>query len=197
MQAYLMNFGANTRVVNDSSNMPVSIGIGELKECDIHDVHFAIIRRSVGTETLLAVPKEVKRSERLILIMDILKVIESEAIDVLTAKFHEIVPADETGKLVARPTRQQMRAALMHHARIEVATALRLQSKVFIREEHTPNTPPRPLPPRVDKPDGALNSDLGRKTGEEAKTKKAAPANKSRRPTTKQAAKTGRQRERL
>lgn len=205
MQATLMNFGANTRVVNDSSNMPVSIGIGELKECDIHDVHFAMIRRGVGTETLLAVPKDAKRSERLIAIMDILKVIETDPLEEIIQKFHEIVPADETGSFVARPTRGQMRAALMHHARREVATALRLQSKVFIREEQTPNTPPQNPQPKVDKPDGALNADLGRVTGEEPKPKrqagptpikkKAAASGKSK--PAKQAAKTARKRERL
>lgn len=196
MQAYLMNFGANTRVVNDSKNMPISIGIGELKECDIHDVHFHMIRRGVAKETLLVVPKELKRTERLIAIMDLIRVIETDPQDVVTKMFHEIVPADETGNLIARPTRGQMRAALMHHARIEVAAVLRLQSKVFIREEQTPNTPPR-----VDEPDAALNADLGRKTGEEPKRQKGpAPIKKKASGKSKPkapAAKTARKRERL
>lgn len=197
MQAYLMNFGANTRVVNDSKNMPISIGIGELKECDIHDVHFHMIRRGVAKETLLVVPKELKRTERLNAIMDLIKVIETDPQETVTQMFHEIVPANETGNLVTRPTRGQMRAALMHHARIEVAAVLRLQSKVFIREEQTSNTPPQP---RTDQPDEALDIDLGRhdnkpkrQEGPKPITKKASGKSKPKAP----AAKTARKRERL
>lgn len=204
MQAYLMNFGANTRVVNDSNNMPLSIGVGELKECDIHDVHYHMIKRGVAKETLLVVPKEVKKTERLVAIMDLLKVIETDSLDTVTKAFHEIVPADETGTLVARPTRGQMRMALMHHARREVAAVLRLQSQVFIREEQTPNTPKQPPEPRKDNADGALETmvpDVKKHKGPEPIKKKAAATSskgksKSSKPP-KAAPKTARKRERL
>lgn len=144
MQAYLMNFGDNTRVVNDSHNAAVSIGIGELKECDIHDVHFHMIRRAVATETLLIVPKEVRQSERLSAIMSLMRELHTESYDDVLAKYNllGVEHDDEAPKI--RPTRDQMRLMLRDLARQEVAAALRLQSKVVIHEQGDPVTRNRP-----------------------------------------------------
>jgi len=136
MQAYLLNFGDNTRVVNDSSNTAVSIGIGELKECDIHDVHFHMIRRAIATETLLVVPKDVKKTERLNTIMSLMRELMTEPYEAVLEKYNMLGGSDEDGEAPRiRPTRDQMRLQLRDLARQEVAAALRLQSKVNIREQ--------------------------------------------------------------
>jgi hypothetical protein len=133
MQVTLMNFGANTRVVNDSNNTAVSIGIGQIVETDVHDVHFHMIRRCVATETLLVVPKDVKQSDRLRSIMELLRGIETEPYDELLTQYFKVIPQGEDINI--RPHRTEMRLQLLDHARREVAVALQLQSKVNIREE--------------------------------------------------------------
>lgn len=134
MQAFLLNFGDNTRVVCDSKNVNVAIGIGELKECDIHDVHFHMIRRAVARETLLVVPKEVRRTERLDAIMTLMRELMTEPYDDILAKYN-LLGDEDPEHIKIRPTRDQMRHQLKDIARQEVAAALRLQSKVNIREE--------------------------------------------------------------
>lgn len=133
MQATLLNFGDNTRVVNNMQNTAVSIGIGQVVETDIHDVHYHMIRRSIATETLLVVPKDVKQSPRLQTIMQLLKGIETEPYDELLRTYFTVIPQREDIKL--RPNRTEMRHQLRDHARFEVATALKLQSKVVIHEQ--------------------------------------------------------------
>lgn len=135
MQAFLMNFGDNTRVVNDSSNTAVSIGIGELKECDIHDVHFHMIRRAIASETLLVVPKEVKKTERLGAIMNLMRELMTESYEDVLAKYNMLETTEDGEAPRLRPTRDQMRLTLRDMARAEVAVALRLQSKVVIHEQ--------------------------------------------------------------
>lgn len=135
MQVHLLNFGDNTRVVNDMNNAAVSVGIGEVKECDIHDVHFHMIRRAIASETLLVVPKDVRKNERLTAIMSLMQELHTEPYDDVLAKYNvlEVAGEDEAPKI--RPTRDQMRLTLRDLARQEVAIALKLQSKVNIREE--------------------------------------------------------------
>ena len=153
MQAYLLNFGANTRVVNDSNNVAHSIGIGELKECDIHDVHFHMIRRAVATETLLVVPKDVKKTEQLNAIMGLMKKLQVDAYDDVLMEYNLLGGnGDDNDEPRVRPTRDQMMLVLRDMARKEVAAALRLQSKVTIREqgdEVTRREVPREPPPKV------------------------------------------------
>jgi hypothetical protein len=157
MQAFLLNFGDNTRVVSDSKNVAVSIGIGELKECDIHDVHYHMIRRAVAKETLLVVPKEVKRTERLNAIMTLMRELMTEPYEDVLAKYN-LLGDDDPEHVKIRPTREQMRHQLKDIARQEVATALRLQSKVNIREEgdevtRKPATPPTEQPEVIKVPE--------------------------------------------
>jgi hypothetical protein len=133
MQATLLNFGDNTRVVCDSGNKPIAISIGEVIDCDIHDAHFHMIKRAVKTDTLMVVPKETRISEKLQGIIDVLKMASVEPYEVLLQRFNEVVPYDEERSL--RPTRGAMLAALRDIASYEVAKALHMTSKVVIREE--------------------------------------------------------------
>lgn len=190
MQATLMNFGANTRVINDMNNAAVSIGIGQIVETDIHDVHFHMIRRAIATETLLVVPKEVKQTPRLQTIMQLLRGIEAEPYDELLTLYLTVVPQGETLNL--RPTRIEMRFQLLDHARREVAIALQLQSKVNIREEgddttrnrDTPKkveTPPPGEPKKIESPDA--KDKAPRKASARKPAKKPKTASKSSKPT--------------
>lgn len=172
MQAQLLNFGDNTRVVNNIRNEAVSIGIGQIVECDIHDVHFHMIRRAIATETLMVVPKEVRPTAKLNAITALLRSIETEPYDDLLLAFNKALPAPGLEEGLYRPTRDQIRLALREAARIEVAAVLRLQSQVTIREEGdkvtrqevppAPTTkiyePPKDTPPKVKrtkaKPEG-------------------------------------------
>lgn len=162
MQAQLLNFGDNTRVVNDIHNVAISIGIGQIVECDIHDVHFHMIRRAIATETLMVVPKEVRPSAKLNAITELLRAIETEPYDELLVAFNKALPPPGLEEGLYRPTRDQIRMALREAARIEVAAVLRLQSRVTIREEGdkvtrqevppAPTTkvePPKETPPKV------------------------------------------------
>lgn len=181
MQAYLLNFGANTRVVNDSSNMAVSIGIGELKECDIHDVHFHMIRRAVATETLLVVPKDVKKTEQLSAIMGLMAKLQTEAYDEVLAEYNLLGGNGEDNEdPKVRPSRDQMMLMLRDMARKEVATALRLQSKVIIREQGddvTRRPVPRPEPKTIIAPEAKQPPPPAKK----AKAAKA-PAKRAKKP---------------
>lgn len=157
MQAFLLNFGDNTRVVCDSKNVAVAIGIGELKEFDIHDVHFHMIRRGVAKETLLVVPKEVRRTERLDAVMTLMRELMTEPYDDVLAKYN-LLGDEDPEHVKIRPTRDQMRHQLKDIARQEVAIALRLQSKVNIREEgdevtRKPATPPTEQPEVIKVPE--------------------------------------------
>lgn len=157
MQAFLLNFGDNTRVVNDSHNAAVSIGIGEMKECDIHDVHYHMIRRGVASETLLVVPKDVKRSEKLNAIMTLMTELNTEAYDDVLAKYNLLDPHEDDEAPKIRPTRDQIRHHLRDMARQEVAAALKLQSKVTIHEQgdevtRKPAAPDMQPPARNDGP---------------------------------------------
>lgn len=135
MQVSLMNFGGNTRVVNDMNNAAVSIGIGKIVECDIHDVHFHMIRRAVASETLMVVPKEVRMTPKLVAIMDLLRGLDSEPYDELLAAFFKALPPPGVEEGQFRPTRDQIRLALLLASRREVAAALKLQSRVTIHEQ--------------------------------------------------------------
>lgn len=204
MQAFIINFGDNTRVVNDSTNVPMSIGIGELKECDIHDVHYHMIRRAIATETLLVVPKDVRRTERLNAIMSLMREIQTEPYDDVLAKYNMLdhdEHSDEPTKI--RPTRDQMRQLLRDEARREVATALRLQSRVIIHEqgdEVTRKIVPPQEPPVVKDP---AHPDRDPKAPPPRDTKKPQPnvkqamGSKKAARTSKKAVPKARKRERL
>jgi outer membrane biosynthesis protein TonB len=134
MQATLLNFGDNTRVVCDTSNKPFEIGIGKIVEADLHDLHFNMIRQAVATDTLMVVPKETRMSEKLRAITTMLEAIETAPYDELLKSFLDMVPGDGDTQSF-RPTRHQMRTALATLARVEVGKALGLASRVVIREE--------------------------------------------------------------
>jgi hypothetical protein len=191
MQAYIMNFGDNTRVVNDSSNTAFSIGIGELKECDIHDVHYHMIRRGIATETLLVVPKEIRKTERLEAIMALLKGIAEDPYEEVLQRYNEIVETPENVTL--RPTRDHMRLTLRGVARTEVAKALQMQSKVVIHEQGDAVTrqeiPKQPPPEKIESPDR-------KDKAPREPAKKAKSAKPSKKPVAKRAPST-RKRERL
>lgn len=199
MQAYLLNFGDNTRVVNDTSNSAVSIGIGELKECDIHDVHFHMIRRGVANETLLVVPKDVRRTERLDAIMALMRELMTEAYDDVLAKYNMLGDADDDAPRI-RPTRDQMRHHLRDLARQEVATALKLQSKVNIREQgdavtRQPVQAPAPVPDTIKTEIPGL---IAPTKGDDKPAQRSKPAKKAKRAAKSQPVpKTKRVRERL
>lgn len=202
MQVQLLNFGDNTRVVNDISNGPVSIGIGKLVECDIHDVHFHMIRRAIATETLMVVPKDVRKSARLVALMKLLEGLEVEPYDELLAGFNEVLPPPGLEEQAYRPTRDQMRLALREASRKEVAAALQLQSRVTIREEGdkvTRQEVPPPAPAKeIKTPEATTPPPKPKKAAAKAKAK-AKPKAKAREklPPAKQSSKPARQRERL
>lgn len=155
MQAFLMNFGDNSRVVNDAANAAVMIGIGKIVECDIHEVHFQMIRRAVGTETLMAVPRETRITPRLRTIMDILIGIDTQPYDELLQAFFKALPPPGIEEGQYRPTRDMIRVALREAARKEVGAALQLQSKVNIREQGDAITRQVPMPgPAINVPVG-------------------------------------------
>lgn len=205
MQATLINFGDNTRVVNDSTNTAVSIGIGELKECDIHDVHFHMIRRAIATETLLVVPKDVRKTERLNAIMQLMRELMTESYDDVLTKYNMLGSDTEDGEAPRiRPTRDQMRKQLRDVARQEVAVALRLQSKVNIREQGDEVTRKVVPPAETQTPDvvepkapephkGPVPRDTTKPKPNVRKAKAAKPAAKS----AKKAVASTRKRERL
>lgn len=176
MQAYLMNFGDNTRVVNDMTNAAVSIGIGQIVECDIHDVHFHMIRRAVASETLMVVPKEVRMTAKLSGIMELLRGIDTEPYDELLAAFFKVLPPPNLEAGAYRPQRDMIRLALRDAARVEVAVALRLQSQVTIREQGDAVTRKDvPPPAQVKEPEPA------KKPVKRSKPIKPVPATKVKR----------------
>jgi hypothetical protein len=130
-----MNFGGQTRVVNDTANVPVSIGIGNIVECDIHDVHFHMIRRAVASETLLVVPKDIRMTAKLTALMRLLRDINIDQYDELLQRFFEVLPPPGLEEGQYRPSREMIRQALLEASRLEVAVALKLQSRVVIREQ--------------------------------------------------------------
>jgi hypothetical protein len=199
MQATLLNFGGNTRVVNDNENKPVPIGIGAIVECNIHDVHFHMIRRAVANETLMVIPHDARLTPKLSGIMELLRGIETEPYEELLQRFFEVLPPPGLEEGAYRPDRSMIRHALLEASRVEVAKTLRLQSRVVIREqgdeitrtevpplgqpktiEVPPQDPPKVIDPAADKPKGRTR-----------KASKAKPA-KARRPVVK-----ARKRERL
>lgn len=155
MQTTLMNFGDNSRVVSDINNGAILIGIGEIVECDIHDVHFNMIRRAIATETLMAVPKDVRPTPKLKSIMELLRGLEVLPYDELLQKFFEVLPPPGVEEGAYRPTRGMIRIALGEASRLEVAAALKLQSRVVIHEQGDKVTrqevPPPTKPEVIDK----------------------------------------------
>jgi hypothetical protein len=135
MQATLLNFGDCTRVVCDTMNRPLAINIGEVVDMDIHEAHFHVIKRGVGTDSLMIVPKDVRVSDKLQSIIDVLKAIETEPYDALLQRYNEVAPYMEDADHAMRPSRDNMRVTLRDLARVEVGKALHMQSKVVIREQ--------------------------------------------------------------
>lgn len=158
MQATLMNFGDNTRVVRDSHNQQVTIGIGEIKSADIHEVHFNMIKNGQGSETLLIVPDSVDPTPKLKGIMELMP-------DLATADEHSLInrftaicgPAPEGS---VRPSRAMIRVALREQARTEarktIANAILAEkegtTKATIREQGDKNTRKEAPPRDPDKP---------------------------------------------
>lgn len=156
MQALLLNFGDNTRVVCDTKNNPLVIDIGRVVDADIHDLHFNMIRRAIKTDTLMVIPKGTRISEKLNSIIDVLRAVADEPYDTLLQRFNEVVPYDEDNG--QRPTRDRIRMALVDLARYEVAKALHMQSQVFIHEQGDELT--RKPPQQDDHSDGMLREIL-------------------------------------
>lgn len=203
MHAVLMNFGDNTRVVYDTSNKPFAIDIGQIVEAEIQEVHFHMIRRAVGTDTLMIVPKDAKISPKLQAIMDMLKSIETDPYDVVLQKFNEVgAEKRDEDHVPLKPTRSNMRRMLLDLAKFEVAKALHMTSKVVIKEEgdakirEQQEREQEQMRERKD-PDRALNPEA--KTApplQPAQPAPAAPAKKRPKPA-KKAAPSTRKRERL
>lgn len=149
MQATLMNFGDNTRVVCDVNNKQIVIGIGKIVETDIHDAHFHMIKRAVKTDTLMVVPKTAVMSDRLLQITGLLESLDGENYDDALRHFNELLPNDGTAKF--RPTRDMIRVALRETARDEVGRALGMASRVMIHEEgdQTTRKDPEPEPKTI------------------------------------------------
>lgn len=157
IQAVLMNFGDNTRVVYDIKNKPFAIEIGQVVEADIHDVHFHMIKRGVATDTLMVVPKEAPISPKLQAILDILKSIETDPYDQLLQKFNVVAAEIRNEEVPLQPARHMIRRLLRDLAKYEVAKALHMTSKVVIHEQGDETTrqvvpPPQPEPKVVTPP---------------------------------------------
>ena len=137
MQATLMNFGDNTRVVYDIHNKPTAIDIGQVVEIDIADVHFHMIKRALATDTLMVVPKESRMSRKLQEILEILKAIETEPYDALLQKFNAVAQEvrEEHADVAVQPPRHVIRRLLRDLAKYEVAKSLGMTSKVVIHEQ--------------------------------------------------------------
>lgn len=188
MQAYLLNFGDNSRVVNDMTNTAVLIGIGQVVECNIHDVHFHMIRRAIASETLMVVPKEVRTTPKLEAIMALLRGIETEPYDELLTAFNAALPPPGLEEGLYRPTRDQIRAALLGAARHEVAAVLRLQSKVTIHEQGDATTRkevPPPTPAPADKPPEVKRQEGPKPITKKASAKRSKPAKEISKPKVK------------
>lgn len=121
MQAHLLNFGDNVRVVSNSDNIPFSIPVGALVTADIHDVHYNMIRGDMRNETLMIVPSDCKLSEKMQGIMDLLPLCNDCELDELTAKFNGIMGNHPDH---IRPTRDMIMIALREGARVEIKQTL-------------------------------------------------------------------------
>jgi len=175
MRAILMNFGDNTRVVHDVMNMPISVGIGKIRECDMHKVHYDMIRKGLATDTLMLVPADAEMPAHLSLIMGVLEAVDTEPYDELLQRAVEVI-GKENVKL--RPNRDMIRVALRDLARELVSQIFAgvqpPPPRVPIKEEgdeDTRNDPPRKpeknLPgsnaPLADRSDAALLAAIGEK----------------------------------
>lgn len=121
MQATLMNFGDNNRVVASSGGEQVMIGVGQIVRADIHEVHFNMIKQGIATDTLIAVPSDLKVSEKLAGIMELYQDIDTEQNDRLLQRFESIMGPNPEA---LRPTRDMMRIAMREVARVEVRKSM-------------------------------------------------------------------------
>lgn len=138
MMAHLLNFGANDRVVNDSSNNGFKIPVGALVTHDVHEVHYRMIKQAMANETLMIIPSECKLSDKMQGIMDLLPQCNDAELDDLTSNFNKIMGHHPDG---LRPTRDMIRIALREGARKEIKSTLMAMAieinaaRVTIREE--------------------------------------------------------------
>jgi hypothetical protein len=155
MQATLMNVGDNARVISDKSNSRVTIEIGQMIETNIHDVHYNMISRAAATDTLLVVPKGIKRSPRLHKIMELMQVVATGPYDEVLSGYATVIEQGDIIRL--RPTRTEMRLNLREQARAEV---LRASKKVNIREQGDEVTRQNPktivTPPSEQRPEKTI-----------------------------------------
>jgi hypothetical protein len=174
MQATMMNFGNNTRVVSASDGKPIRIEVGSIIDADIHEVHFNMIRNAVANETLLVVPKDVKPTEKLAGIMELMKRVDTEEEHALIRRFTEIAGPNPEN---IRPTRGMIRIALREIARTESRKTMMnyvmgTNTKVNIRES---------VPTKEDdRRDGVLDIETGRKLSPEKPPEKAPKAKKKK-----------------
>lgn len=140
MQAALMNFGDNVRVVRDVRNQQVAVGIGEIKSLDIHEVHFNMIKNGQARETLLVVPQDVKPTEKLAGIMELMPEVSTMDEHALLRRFTDICGPGPDGAV--RPSRAMIRIALREAAREEARKTLfnsiaaeKERTRATIREE--------------------------------------------------------------
>ncbi len=158
MQATLLNFGENMRVIADSRNSQVTIGVGQMIETDIHQVHFDMISKAIARETLVAIPHDMVLTDKLRGIMQLMSDAPDIDLQELLRKFTDVLGPPPEGNI--RPTRDMMRIALREVAREEVRKAMfgyyaakpdaLAPSRTFIREEGGP-------PRQDDRSDGVLD----------------------------------------
>lgn len=109
MRVTLMNFGDANRVIHDSNNQPVIIGIGKYQECELKQGTYDFIRKSQDSDTLMLIPNRIEMPNEIIEVLDTLADIDSTQYDQLLRTAFSIFKYDNAGR---RPSRNELRIEL-------------------------------------------------------------------------------------
>ena len=115
MQIVLLNFSDAPRSLVDRRNRNVTVGVGEMKAADIHESHFAMLKRG----TFLALPEEITIPERTLAAVKLMGVVATIPYEELLQQFWGLAERDPHR---LRPTRDEIRLALRDIAQDALAT---------------------------------------------------------------------------
>lgn len=157
MQIVLLNFSDAPRSLVDRRNRVVKVAVGEMKAADIHETHYAMLKRG----TFLALPEEIDIPERVVAAVKLMGAVADTPYDELLKQFWGLA---EKNANQLRPSRDVMRLALRdiaQNALAEIGVGAPAPRRVPIREEgdeETRKEPPEPTkePPVVREPDDTL-----------------------------------------
>jgi len=111
MRVSLINLGDADRGLHDINNRFVSVPIGEIVSADLSDKTLKNLTKFQKTDTLLVGPPGTfSPPVRLRVVLELLKVIDTEPYEVLLRQFLEV--CTPRSSMDIRPNRGQMRAAL-------------------------------------------------------------------------------------